>query len=629
MGFFGSAQPEKPVEDALPQPEKPMEHAIPKEEEVSEEGKLDEDVLDEDVLDEDVQDEIADAITEDKDMMLDIILRIKEDDEYAKSIYKNCTRLQNLLEKHPDLRPIFEDPKFVLINFEKVYRDSGGVLPWDEEEVEEGNVFTRAHDTVVDTIAIVTGHPIFKIFKILMIVKKVMGFLSPSKGFGMIKGFFQGLLEDPDAEPPDGDIDADGGADGDADFEGNPDNLESRMQLNAAAEHMEDPEVAEKMESMLEDPDNLDEAIENDPELKSLRDGNPLCAAMMEDPETMKILVDPDNLRALGETPDLIEMDFSNPLADEIPGGPDVPDIEVPEVDAEVPEVEMEVDAEGPEAEIDAEEEEGNLIEDVTEDFEKEDDGNEMKKGKTKKEEKKEEKGDKAEAQGWLAAAGGVVGGNIMASLGIDEMVPDLGESVQDLLGDGDGIGEMEGMEELEGEELGTGDLAEGMEEIAGAAEEIEEDGPEIEFGELEIENDGGGKDTKGKDGKKGEGEGGFGSMVSGAVGGMVMGGVMESFVGEEGMGMMEDFQEKLEEREDEMGEDGKDNKMGGNVFSAAKDYVKDTLVGDTLAAVVGDDLAENILDTQEEIENVLGGDEDEDGGNDKEVSTGDNRRRK
>lgn len=74
-----------------------------------------------------------------------------------------------------------------------------------------------------------------------------MGFLSPSKGFGMIKGFFQGLLEDPDAEPPDGDIDADGGADGDPDFEGSPQNLESRMQLNAAAEHMEDPEVSEKV----------------------------------------------------------------------------------------------------------------------------------------------------------------------------------------------------------------------------------------------------------------------------------------------------------------------------------------------------------------------------------------------
>jgi hypothetical protein len=33
----------------------------------------------------------------------------------------------------------------------------------------------------------------------------------------------------------------------------------------------------------------------------------------MQDPETMKILVDPDNLRALGEAPQMIELDFADP----------------------------------------------------------------------------------------------------------------------------------------------------------------------------------------------------------------------------------------------------------------------------------------------------------------------------
>ena len=60
-------------------------------------------------------------------------------------------------------------------------------------------------------------------------------------------------------------------------------------------------------------PENLDEAIEQDPELKALRDSNPLCAELMKDPETMQILVDPDNLRALADCPDLIEQDFSDP----------------------------------------------------------------------------------------------------------------------------------------------------------------------------------------------------------------------------------------------------------------------------------------------------------------------------
>lgn len=45
--------------------------------------------------------------------------------------------------------------------------------------------------------------------------------------------------------------------------------------------------------------------------------------------------------------------------------------------------------------------------------------------------------------------------------------------------------------------------------------------------------------------------------------------------------------------------------------FGAVKDFVKDTLVSDTLAAVVGNALFESILDIQEDIINI----EDEDKG--------------
>jgi hypothetical protein len=44
-----------------------------------------------------------------------------------------------------------------------------------------------------------------------------------------------------------------------------------------------------------------------------LRESNGLCAELMSDPSTMRILVDPENLRALGDCPDLIEMDFADP----------------------------------------------------------------------------------------------------------------------------------------------------------------------------------------------------------------------------------------------------------------------------------------------------------------------------
>jgi hypothetical protein len=73
-------------------------------------------------------------------------------------------------------------------------------------------------------------------------------------------------------------------------------------------------EVKEQMHRLLlSDPDALDEAIEQDPDLRALRMSDPLCAELMGDPTTMKIVVDPDNLRALGDCPDLIEADFIDP----------------------------------------------------------------------------------------------------------------------------------------------------------------------------------------------------------------------------------------------------------------------------------------------------------------------------
>ena len=75
-----------------------------------------------------------------------------------------------------------------------------------------------------------------------------------------------------------------------------------------------DPDIQAKMQDILEsDPDKLAEAIEADPELRALRDSNPLCAELMKEPETMKILTEPDNLRAFADAPELIEQDFANP----------------------------------------------------------------------------------------------------------------------------------------------------------------------------------------------------------------------------------------------------------------------------------------------------------------------------
>lgn len=84
---------------------------------------------------------------------------------------------------------------------------------------------------------------------------------------------------------------------------------------NAAAEHFDDPAVAEEIDRLLEEnPDNLDEIVENDETLRNLRDSDPIAAELMRDPETFKVITDGDNLRAMGELTQAMEGDFVNGL---------------------------------------------------------------------------------------------------------------------------------------------------------------------------------------------------------------------------------------------------------------------------------------------------------------------------
>lgn len=238
------------------------------------------------------------------DIMREIVMRIRDDEEFAASIYADCPRLQHHLELRPDLRPIFEDPNLVRINFEQVYREAGGKLPEDDVEDKKKIGFKAI-------LAKIVNSPFFKVLRVILLVKKIVS-CATGGGVSMVRGVFQNMCCQSAAaagglDAPD--LDADGTADAP-----NVGNEETKAALNRVAEHMEDPEVHQHMTELLEnDPDGLDEAIQNDPELSALRDSNPLCAELMKDPETMRILVDPDNLRALGECPDLIEQDFANP----------------------------------------------------------------------------------------------------------------------------------------------------------------------------------------------------------------------------------------------------------------------------------------------------------------------------
>jgi hypothetical protein len=237
-------------------------------------------------------------------------MKVREDEDFARSVYADCPRLQHLLDQHPDLRPIFEDPKIVRINFETVYRKAGGRLPEDKV-----SVFALASEKFKKTASYVVEHPAFKVFQFLVFLKKCYTFIV---GFGanavraMLSGMFgsgeynSGSNSENNVTSNVEDQFQDAGL-------GSADDLHKEG-LYKAAEHMEDPDVREKMNSLVDgDPDKLSDAIENDVELRSLRESNALCAELMSDPSTMRILVDPENLRALGDCPDLIEMDFADP----------------------------------------------------------------------------------------------------------------------------------------------------------------------------------------------------------------------------------------------------------------------------------------------------------------------------
>ena len=271
-------------------------------------GKEDDEPLPE--LTEEQQEQVEEVIKDNLSLMKEVVMRIREDEDYAKNMYSNCPRLQHLLDQYPDLRVVFQDPKMIRINFEQVYRDAGGVLPEDEEK--KPSCFTRF-----------VNSPIFKVLKVLLFVKKLLSCVAGG-GFAFATGLITGCCFEDALEEIEGDADPLDDIDLDPNKEA----------LNHAADYMEDPEVQEKMQELLEqDPDELQDSIENDEELRVLRDSNPLCEELMKDPETLKCLTDPDNLRALADAPDLIEADFIDPdgfdssvLENQVEGGYDTYD---------------------------------------------------------------------------------------------------------------------------------------------------------------------------------------------------------------------------------------------------------------------------------------------------------------
>ena len=232
--------------------------------------------------------DIDDAITEkaqeimksNLEIMKDIVMKIRNEPGYAKSMYINCPRLQHLLEQNPDLRPVFEDPRLVRINFETVYKEAGGILPEDDENAEGVDDDTKNKKSWILWIA---NSPFFKILKALLMIKKLVGCIAGGgiAAIGGIIAFMTDCCTDCCCEDALEEIEIEEDLDDLEDIAGGGSLDPNAQALNQAADYMEDPNVQEQMQRLLEDPDNLADAIENDSELRTLRDSNPLCAELV------------------------------------------------------------------------------------------------------------------------------------------------------------------------------------------------------------------------------------------------------------------------------------------------------------------------------------------------------------
>eukprot|EP00980_Cylindrotheca_fusiformis_P002937 scaffold683_cov124-Cylindrotheca_fusiformis.AAC.6 len=406
-------------------------------------------------VDEELQEQAQEVMKDHLTMMRDVVMRIREDQDFAKGIYKDCPRFQHLLIQYPDLRPVFENPKLVRINFESVYKEAGGVLP--EDEVEKKSLLVRFVQS-----------PIFKFLKLLLFLKKVFACIAGG-GVAFIVAYVTGCCWE---DPPVDDID------GDMEIDEDP----TKEALNRAAAHMEDPYVQDQMQLLLEDPDNMEEVIANDEQLRELQESNPVCEELMTDPETMKVLTDPDNLRALGECTELIEADFMDPDSftpeefETVRIG-DYADI-VYEPDAGEPDYgdtygEFDVDVEGDDQdEFDAEdqeheeesveedEEEKNIFEDG--ELEAREQDNQGGKGGNRSRNRAEESGAEGRNSGGVMASLGAAATDLVAGALFGSV---FGDSLE-MGGGGDELG-------------GAGDVGDGLEDGVAEAGEAAEDATE------------------------------------------------------------------------------------------------------------------------------------------------------
>ena len=75
------------------------------------------------------------VLSDNPDAMHDLMQKIRSDPNYITSLYKDCPGMRRVLDEHPDLKKIFENPDIMRRSFEAVYIKNGGEPePVDEDD---------------------------------------------------------------------------------------------------------------------------------------------------------------------------------------------------------------------------------------------------------------------------------------------------------------------------------------------------------------------------------------------------------------------------------------------------------------------------------------------------------------
>jgi len=460
----------------------------------------------------------AEQILRDNPQLMDEVMRkIRDDPDYARQLYKDCPHLQEILNQHADLRPVFEDPVIVRKCFEKVYVDNGGVLSDDEDG-------TSVSDSVDEEDKEREERRAKRIARFGLFMR-IVGIISALVRCACITKLIYSCFSGGDAAAA-------------------PAGEAAATQLNLAAEALEQPGAQEEVAAMCASDEALQEAIDKDPKLQDMRDSNPIAAELMKDPEGMKILMDPDNLRAVGEIPSAMEADFMSSMGADVNAnsagidfGGDVGGAAAAEA--------LDIDIDGGDADPEAQDE--------------------------PKDEQKQEEKDEERSKYTRQSSSAVELETSSRSIQIDnnnDPANDLDldmdvdpEEQAELDVEGEAEAEAEAEAEPEGEGDGEGEEGEGEEEDEEIPEELEE------F-EVEEEEDGGDKEKKGKqkqqkkEEKSGDddgeaGEGGFRGFLQTAAefgGGLVGGMLAEEFAADLGFGGDDevDVEEGMLEEEEE-----------------------------------------------------------------------------